>query len=196
MGEIVEKNDAPVAEKQVDDEEMDAWMNDAPAGNTEVRAAPAGNAYADLRQSSARLGASLRNIASTIDQRLQISATAKQIDESTNISSTVGQGVQKLGNVLNNIDQQYHVKETTTNTARTLDEKLRISQAASNAGSAIRGFDEKHRLSTQTVEALERGASMVEQKVAPPTAATPGVSTAAVVEATPQDTVAVVEATQ
>jgi hypothetical protein len=92
----------------------------------------------------------------------------------------------KMGEALNNIDQQYHVKENTTNTSRTLDEKLNISQAASSAGSAIPGFDEKHRLSTQTVESLDRGTSIVEQKVAPPAAETSDVSIVAVVEATQQ----------
>jgi hypothetical protein len=70
-------------------------MNDTPAGNTGLRF-PEGNAYADLRQSPARMGASIRNIASTVDQRLQISATAEKIDESTHISLAVGQGVHKI----------------------------------------------------------------------------------------------------
>jgi len=153
----------PQVEKKLDDEEMDAWMNEAPArGATEAER----NTYAELRASAARLGTSLKNIGVAVDQKLHITETAKKIDESTHISAAVGQGVQKVGKVLGTIDRQYQVKETTVQTARTIDEKLKISQVAANAGTAIKEFDEKNRLTTRTVKVLADGAGFVEKKVA------------------------------
>ena len=118
-----------------------------------------------LRQSTSRLTSAIKTVSSDIDSKLNITASAKNVDQTLGVT----QAAQALGGWFTSLNvgqkaQDLVPKETVKQASTTITDTLEttgVKDVWKNETKRVQSFDKEHRISSQTMEAVATGLDWV-----------------------------------
>lgn len=122
-----------------------------------------------LRKSTSRLTSALKTVSTDIDSKLNISASAKNVDQTlgvTQAAQAIGGWFSSLnvGQKAQDLVPKESVKQASTTITGTL-ETTGVKDVWVKETKRVQSFDKEHRISTQTMEAVATGLDWVTNNI-------------------------------
>lgn len=131
-------------------------------------------AVGKLKVSTSKLGNAIKIVSTDLNERMglskgvdKVTSSARQIDESHNVSGTVKGATSKVGGWLSSIDQRFAISDKTRELSSSINESVvqplseKTSETFGQPGRVLKNFDETHGITRSTATSLASGAEFL-----------------------------------